>query len=259
MVIAAPSTPSNPFKPSTRSIRKRKCLAALLISIPAIAYSILGSTASTLLKNHVISKILPYRPVTVAQAERLAERILRSDPESLQPRYAGDKGRSMVKNIFWLHIQKCGTSLFNTLWLHFCPDVLDKNPKLGDKTDLIEYDLIKDYPMKEWCPSDIMFYNYPRVGFHWPYKKIHWGIKKGQRKDGKGPQQEEFHSFAMFRDPMERLKSAFSFRETTMMDVPHYSQLQDPDISLEDYAAEPHVSCCIIFYAVSAYLAQLVV
>mmetsp|Transcript_14924 Transcript_14924/g.32083 ORF Transcript_14924/g.32083 Transcript_14924/m.32083 type:complete len:363 (+) Transcript_14924:65-1153(+) len=250
LVPPSPSHPKNPFKPaSENSDWKRMCLAMLLILVPAIGYCILGSEATKLIKKHVVSKIeLPHRPVTAAQAERMAKHILTSNPESIRPIHVGDKGRSMVHNIFWLHIQKCGTSLFNTLWLHFCPRVLEKNPTLSDRTDLIEYSLIKDYPMMEWCtdPSDVKFYNYPRVGFHWPYKDVHWGIKKGKRGDGKGPQQEEFHSFAMFRDPVERVKSAFSFRETTMMDVPHYSQLQDPDISIEDYFAEPHIPNCQI-------------
>lgn len=176
--------------------------------------------------------------MTIDQAERYAVTLVRSNPQSIKPKHTGEAGRLQVENVFWLHIQKCGTSLFNTLWLHFCPKILDKNPKLAKRTDLIEYDLIKDYPIKEWCDGRT-FYNYPRVGFHWPWKPTHWGIQK--RNEGP-PQTEEFHSFAMFRNSVERVKSAFSFRETTKADVPHYSHLNDPEISIEEYFAEPHVS-----------------
>jgi hypothetical protein len=211
-------------------------LAAVLLLIPAMAYTLFGSHESS---HHLRTKIrsITYRPVTVKQAERYAATLMRSNPESIRPKHVGEAGRLQVENVFWLHIQKCGTSLFNTLWLHFCPKILDKNPKLAKRTDLIEYDLIKDFPIKEWC-ADKTFYNYPRVGFHWPWKPTHWGI---QKRSGP-PQEEEFHSFAMFRNSVQRVKSAFSFRETTMAAVPHYSQLNDPDISIEDYFAEPQVS-----------------
>ena len=245
----------NPFKPSpTTSMSSsaspccyyndgRKCLAALLLLIPAMAYALFGTHE---LSNQIHSRVksITYRPMTVAGAESYAATLMKNNPESIRPRHIGEAGRLQVENVFWLHIQKCGTSLFNTLWLHFCPKILTKNPKLAKRTDLIEYDLIKDYPIKEWC-SDKTFYNYPRVGFHWPWTPSHWGIRKGERNaDGTvvPPQQEEFHSFAMFRDPPTRVQSAFSFRETTMANVPHYSQRNDPDISIEDYFAEEHVS-----------------
>ena len=239
----------NPFKPPPENSSSapcccnnsndagRRCVAAVLLLVPALAYALFGTQE---VSNHIHTKVrsITYRPMTIDQAEQYAVTLMRSNPESLKPKHIGEAGRLQVENVFWLHIQKCGTSLFNTLWLHFCPKILDKNPKLAKRTDLIEYDLIKDYPIKEWCDGKT-FYNYPRVGFHWPWVPTHWGI---QKRNGGPPQTEDFHSFAMFRNSVERLKSAFSFRETTKADVPHYSHLNDPDISIEEYFAEPHVS-----------------
>ena len=263
----------NPFKPpapehssSSSCFGDRRCLAAVLLFVPVLAYALFGTRAHEV-SNHIHAKMRPkahrhrpmttdqaghirtkmrpkahrYRPMTIEQAEKYAVSLMKSNPESVKPKHIGEAGRLQVENVFWLHIQKSGTSLFNTLWLHFCPKILEKNPKLAKRTDLIEYDLIKDYPIKEWC-GDKTFYNYPRVGFHWPWQPTHWDVKK--RTEGP-PQMEEFHSFAMFRNSVERLKSAFSYRETTLTHVPHYSNLDDPDISIQEYFAEPHVSSMI--------------
>jgi hypothetical protein len=112
---SSPSDPSNPFKPSSaRSTytfsRKRKCLAtaAVLIIIPALAYSFFGAAeAPNLLRTRTrtnMVSIFPYRPVTVQQAERMADRLLQSNPEAIRPKFVGQTGRSKVEHIFWLHV-----------------------------------------------------------------------------------------------------------------------------------------------------------
>jgi len=143
-----------------------------------------------------------------------------------------------VERIFWLHIPKTGTSIFNTLYLHFCPKILelypeiarDKKPKeIINKTKakgraLSDRYLINQFNPGTWC--NVSFYNVPRVGFHHPYKA----------------REEKFMSFAMFRDPTKRLRSAFSFRPR--LNVPHLSLRNDPNITFEDYIAEPHIQNC---------------
>ena len=134
------------------------------------------------------------------------------------------------KNLFWLHIQKAGTSLFNTLYLHFCPRLLSLHPDLANQSNpLLEYSLVKEYPQKEWC-DDHRFLNWPTVGFHHPFPSTSQVKEEG-----------EFTTFAMLRDPAVRLKSAFSFRKHTKKKVPHYSKLGDSNISFSTYIKEPQV------------------
>lgn len=161
VVTSRPATRNdcNPFKPPPENSSSapcccnnsndagRRCVAAVLLLVPALAYALFGTHE---VSNHIHTKVrsITYRPMTIDQAEQYAVTLMRSNPESLKPKHIGEAGRLQVENVFWLHIQKCGTSLFNTLWLHFCPKILDKNPKLAKRTDLIEYDLIKDYPIR---------------------------------------------------------------------------------------------------------------
>ena len=60
-------------------------------------------------------------------------------------------------NIFWLHIQKTGTSLFNTIYLHFCPEVRlniswdKKTRKLNDNY------LTRNYPQVKLTGAQSMY------------------------------------------------------------------------------------------------------
>jgi hypothetical protein len=131
-----------------------------------------------------------------------------------------------VKNIFWLHIEKTGTSLFNTIYLHFCPHILLQRPEATNTSSkaLTDRFLTTTFPAAEWC-SDKKFYNWPRVGFHHPY--VH--------------RNESFISFTMFRDPINRLKSAYSFRGGG--GVPHGSRLpKESNITFATFIQEPQVS-----------------
>ena len=126
--------------------------------------------------------------------------------------------------IFWLHIPKTGTSLFNTIYLHFCPSILVKNPSLAtQKKPLMDKELLKDYPPKDFC-NNVTFANMPRPGFHHPYPK--------DTQIG-----EKYFYFTMLRDPIERLRSAYSFGK-------HLSKLKNDSISFDTYLNESHIPDC---------------
>ena len=236
-----------------------------------------GTTASTaLLILHLLHLLLlggggggllprglllpPSRPsrvpitATALWAEAEAVLLLRELPPRLRSggRRNGnddDDEEEEVRDIFWLHVQKCGTSLFNALLLHFCPDVLGRHPDLvlDGGGALIEYDLVRRFPQDEYCPQGVRFRNWPRVGFHFPYPADRSGTGTGTGT-GTGlaagdppPPSPPLHTFAMLRDPDRRLRSAFAFREHSRLGVPHYSRLGDPSISLAAYASEPQV------------------
>ncbi len=128
-----------------------------------------------------------------------------------------------INDIFWLHIQKTGTSLFNTIYLHFCPRILDTDPSLATQKDpLGDVKLLRNYPPREFC--NVTFANMPCPGCHHAYPK--------DKKIG-----EKYFYFTMLRDPMERLKSAYSFGK-------HLSKLQDDSISFDTYLNESHIPNC---------------
>ena len=137
-----------------------------------------------------------------------------------------EKQTANVTNLFWIHIQKTGTSLFNTLYLHFCPKIVIDDPDIVDKEKLFDTVLLKNYPPQEFCNLTIA--NMPSPGYHHPYPNS--ALK-------------EFHYFTMFRDPIERLRSAFSFRPSG---VPHQSLLKGDNISIsfDAYINESHIPNC---------------
>ena len=126
-------------------------------------------------------------------------------------------------DIFWMHIQKTGTSLFNTIYLHFCPSIVINHPDIikGEKP-LYDMALLREYPPTKYCNSTIR--NMPSPGHHFPY-----GF---QVKGGDQP-----YYFTMFRDPMMRLKSAYSYGR-------HWSKLKNDSISFDTYVNESHIPNC---------------
>jgi Sulfotransferase family len=120
-------------------------------------------------------------------------------------------------DIFWLHIQKTGTSFFTTIYLNLCPRILQKHPDLAEKERLVGATLVEEFPPSEWCEATLL--NMPSPGYHHPYKT----------------QSRPFVSFTMLRDPMERLQSAYAFKR-------HGTRLRNAtNVSFEAFLNEPQV------------------
>jgi hypothetical protein len=121
-------------------------------------------------------------------------------------------------NVFWLHIQKTGTSFFNTIFYHFCPKAFNS----GQKLPMNGGPIVNTFPPDQWC--DFSFYNLPRLGLHHPFKE----------------RNEIFLTFTMFRNPAERLRSAFAFGRHGSL-FPNNASL-----SFEDFVKEPQIPNCQI-------------
>jgi hypothetical protein len=118
-------------------------------------------------------------------------------------------------DLFWLHIEKTGTSFFNTIFLNLCPRILAEHPEVL-QSKLIDGRLLSRFPPSQWCEATVL--NMPCPGCHFPYKE----------------RDTLFTTFTMFRDPLERLQSAYAFQR-------HGSKLNDTNISFETYINESHV------------------
>ena len=125
-----------------------------------------------------------------------------------------------VSNIFWLHIQKTGTSFFNTLFYHFCPRARHS----GRELPMSDRKIIETFPPDQWCDDNVSFYNLPGVGGHHPYRK----------------RKETFWTFTMFRDPAERLRSAFAYNR-------HGIRAKNKSsITFDEYIRTPQLANCQI-------------
>eukprot|EP00547_Thalassionema_nitzschioides_P005199 CAMPEP_0194224360 /NCGR_PEP_ID=MMETSP0156-20130528/37264_1 /TAXON_ID=33649 /ORGANISM="Thalassionema nitzschioides, Strain L26-B" /LENGTH=183 /DNA_ID=CAMNT_0038955891 /DNA_START=444 /DNA_END=991 /DNA_ORIENTATION=+ len=82
--------------------------------------------------------------------------------------------------------------------------------------------LLKKYNPETFCDVHISNSKMGCPGCHHPYKAT----------DDEGT-----HHFTMLRDPLERLRSAYSFNR-------HLSKLKDPNITFETYVNEPHIPDC---------------
>jgi len=121
-------------------------------------------------------------------------------------------------DVFWLHIQKTGTSFFNTIYLNLCPRILSEHPEVLHGK-LVDTRLVARFPPSEWCEATIL--NMPCPGCHRPYRMS----------------RRPFTTFTMFRDPLERLQSAYAFNR-------HGSQLKNQNVSFDVYVNEPQVRPC---------------
>ncbi|CAB9504948.1 expressed unknown protein [Seminavis robusta] len=137
--------------------------------------------------------------------------------------------QSKVHRIYWMHVQKTGGSFFMAIFFRFCPAALiaeqqATNGKLK-KARLSDLALLKNYPPEKWCYNkDLMFYNMPNPGYHHPYI---------ERRPN-----EEFFTMTMFRNPIERLWSAYNFGR-------HGSTNPDKHQStFEEYIQEPNIFNC---------------
>ena len=158
-------------------------------------------------------------------AELYAEWLL-DNKQDVVGHLFNDSAYEEPSNIFWLHVQKTGTSLFNTIYLHFCPEVR-LSISLGETRALNDNYLTRNYPQVDWCPQHIRYLNWPRVGYHWPYRET----------DSKGRSLPNFTTLAMLRDPIQRVKSAYAFGRM-------HSRLNDTNISLLTYFSEPQIPNC---------------
>ena len=112
---------------------------------------------------------------------------------------------------------------FNTIFYHFCPRA--KHSGGRTKLPMSDVEIIRTFPPDQWCDdNNVSFYNLPNVGKHHPYKK----------------RNEPFHTFTMFRDPAERLRSAFAFDRHGIK-----AQNKSP-LSFEDYVRAPQIPNCQI-------------
>lgn len=164
-------------------------------------------------------------PLSQTRAELYAEWLLDNKQDAVGHLF-NDSAYEEPSNMFWLHVQKTGTSLFNAIYLHFCPEVR-LSISLGETRALNDNYLTRNYPQVDWCPHHIRYLNWPRVGYHWPYRET----------DSKGRPLPNFTTFAMLRDPIQRVKSAYAFGRM-------HSRLNDTNISLLTYFSEPQIPNC---------------
>ena len=190
-----------------------------------------------------------------------------------------------VKNIFYLHIPKTGSSFFTPLYVTMCPRVL--NDPLNEEAifrtkPVFEQYFLKSFPPEEWCvqsslqnitsdgdddvsltnvTTETKFFNMPRVGFHHPYSPENLENQTKQIKynatilhpNFNGSSADTFTTVTMFREPLIRLKSAYSFgfhgsqiMKKLANSVPGYKNMTREELEVlhpfEEYIKEPYVS-----------------
>lgn len=129
------------------------------------------------------------------------------------------------RQIFWLHIQKTGTSIFNTVFFHFCP-------KTANEKDIKWFDLslLERFPPSEWCPG-ARFLNLPCPGCHHPFIKL--------------TNDRSAFTFTMIRDPVQRVLSAYYFRPGGMPHLYRPSPRGNKTIpSLEEFILSAGIVGC---------------
>mmetsp|Transcript_6584 Transcript_6584/g.6816 ORF Transcript_6584/g.6816 Transcript_6584/m.6816 type:complete len:230 (+) Transcript_6584:170-859(+) len=109
--------------------------------------------------------------------------------------------------IFWLHIQKAGTSFGMTVFLFACPKVMDiidmeeyrgKSIWEGKFTDYSAYQLMQ----RNECRIPLLMGMENNLGWHTPYNN---------------PSQWNHTIVALFRHPISRIISAFMFNDGVMI------------------------------------------
>ncbi|CAB9526323.1 expressed unknown protein [Seminavis robusta] len=135
---------------------------------------------------------------------------------------------STVNRVYWMHVPKTGGSIFVAFFFQFCPETLAAERaaivpgQQINKDHLYDMWLLRHYAPEKWCNNHLTFYNMPCPGCHYPYE---------ERPN------EEFFSMTMFRDPTERLWSAYRYGH-------HGSWQHDSNSTFDEYIREPNIMNC---------------
>jgi hypothetical protein len=203
-----------------------------------------------------------------------------------------------VTLLFWMHIQKTGTSFFDTIFFHFCPKALAVAPKvpMGDSAIEAYFGNVSSSSssssggngstnhenassssrMDDWC-HPYHFYNLRGarssthgIGYHWPYQEQEQQQRQQQQRRHQQRQQRQnnigkttttiaasstlpspptsppplFWTLTMFRDPIQRLISAYDFGRHGSRSPLHTKMANNYTIS--DYLSEPQIPNCQI-------------
>lgn len=104
------------------------------------------------------------------------------------------------KKIRWLHIPKTGTSFANVVWHYGCPNI-PAGASIGNYDERFEGSLNDTYPIEKNCPY--LINHSPST--HKPIGEKEW--------------EENYGNFvAMFREPTDRIKSAFKMNKHCIQD-----------------------------------------
>ena len=99
--------------------------------------------------NHTSQRTINNYAVSVRNNESQLENTVAESEK------ASDDGRSSnndVSTVYWVHIQKTGTSLFNTLYFHFCPRIIAEHASLVNRTKpWNDNELLKTFPPPQYC------------------------------------------------------------------------------------------------------------
>jgi len=138
----------------------------------------------------------------------------------------------LSRHVFYLHVPKAGTSFFNTVYLHFCPNVLRVHPQLLQQNSALmgvekKYGYDDEACYDSETNTKTVFYNQHRDPV------FHWALDL----DPSLPST----VVATFRDPYLRARSAFMY--TAHHDL-RPMKADDPNITFEEYVNLPQMKDC---------------
>lgn len=107
-----------------------------------------------------------------------------------------------LQKVCWIHIQKASSWIGDFLYMLFCPHTPKERNRSGNERDGFLFDQVSSHRSKnitcriEFCPKN-------SFGFHMPY----------------APSEMRGHALVIFRQPLDRIISAYLFREGMMIPV----------------------------------------
>jgi len=129
-----------------------------------------------------------------------------------------------AEQIRWLHIPKTGTSFANTIWHYGCN--IPEAVSVTDFTTRFEGTLNDTYPRELWCPG--LVDHTPAT--HKPVGEIEWDNHKG-------------NFVAMFRNPADRISSAFRYNSQCIKDCNPENSALSPCDSIRDPVRRESTEC----------------